>query len=275
VGQRSAPHRHTPTQQVQKVQPFFHLAAFYLSLAASQTDLAMTPVVDPQLTSNANGFLLPEAMTIQQVYASGLGVTQGRINVPSLRAVTLPRINPVNHALYPVDDPPTIRYKEAGPKIQRSETFGFQITSDATAGPNDSYALVWIYNRPRQRVEGPQYTARASATVTCVAGAWVLGAITMEQDLPSGSYAIVGCDVIGATAVAMRFSFPGGGYSPGLLVQQAAGQFFLDTYRYNNMGYYGVFNNDQPPQIYVLGTAGAVTLTIFMDLVRVGNNSAV
>lgn len=252
------------------MQPNFHLAAFYSSLAASQTDLAISPVVDPALTTNNNGMLLPEPMRIGMAYASGLGVTQARFAVPSLRVVAQPRVHPVNKALYPVDDAPINRPGEQGARVLKSETFQTQLTSDATAGPNDSYVLAWLYPQPRQRIGGDITTIRASSTVTAVTGSWVLGQMTMEQDLPSGKYAIVGADVLAATAVAMRFRFPGGGYCPGVLCQQAAGQFFLDTFRYGNCGVFGTFENSVIPQIDVLGTSGAVTLTIFMDVVRVG-----
>lgn len=252
------------------MQPNFHLAAFYASLAASQTDLAIAPVVDPQLTTNNNGMLLPENMRIGAAYASGLGVTQSRFNVPSLRVVAQPRIHPVNKALYPVDDAPINRPLEQGARVLKTETFQASLTSDATAGPNDSYVLAWLFNKPRQKIQGDITTIRATSTVTAVTGSWVLGAMTLEQDLPSGFYSVVGMDVLGATAVAVRLRFPGGGYCPGVLAQQASGQFFLDTFRYGNMGVFGVFENSSIPQIDVLGTSGSVTLTIFLDIIKTG-----
>ncbi len=252
------------------MQPNFHLAAFCSSLAASQTDLAVAPVVDPQLTTNNNGMLLPENMRIGMAFASGLGVAQARFNVPSLRVVAQPRVHPVNKALYPFDDAPVNRPFEQGARVLKTETFQAAMTSDATAGPNDSYVLAWLYNKPRQRIQGDITTIRATSAVTAVTGSWVLGAMTLEQDLPSGLYTIVGADVLAPTAIAMRFRFAGGGYCPGVLCQQASGQFFLDTFRYNNCGAFGQFENSSIPQIDVLGTSGAVALTIFMDIIKTG-----
>ena len=163
-----------------------------------------------------------------------------------------------------------MRKREQGPRILRSETFAVQATSDATGGPNDSYALAWLYAGPRRMQSGDETTIRASSTVTCVTGSWVLGAMTLEQDLPAGRYAIVGVDCTGATAIAARFSFAGGSYQPGFLIQQAAGQFFLDTFRSNSLGVYGEFENSLPPQLFVLGTSGAVTLTLFLDIIKIG-----
>jgi hypothetical protein len=152
----------------------------------------------------------------------------------------------------------------------RSETFQVALSSDATAGPNASYVLAWLYTSPRRRIAGDITTMRATSTVTAVTGSWVLGAMTLENDLPAGRYAIVGAEVIGATAIAMRFRFAGGGYCPGVLCQQAAGEFFLDRFRHGNAGAFGEFDNSLPPQIDVLGTAGAVTLTMYLDLIKVG-----
>lgn len=249
--------------------PNWHLAAFYSSLAASQTNLAVAPVVDPAVTTNNNGMLLPENMRIGMAFASGLGVTQGQFSVPSLRVVAQPRIHPVNKQLYPVDDSPINRPGDQGARILKTETFAANLTSDATVGPNDSYVLAWLYAGPKRQIPGDITTIRASATVTAVTGSWVVGAMTLEADLPSGFYAVVGMDVLGATAVAVRLRFPGAGYCPGVLAQQASGQFFLDTFRYGNAGTFGVFENSSIPQIDVLGTSGAVTLTIFLDIIKV------
>ncbi len=247
-----------------------HLAAYYASVAASQTDLAVAPVVDSALTTNANGFLLPEAMRIGMAYASGLGVTRGKFAVPSLRVVAQPNIYPVNKALYAVDDAPIWRPKEQGPRVLQTETFGASLTTDATAGPNDSYVLAWLYGGPIQRLPGDIVSIRATATVTAVTGSWILGSMTLEQDLPSGYYAVVGMDALAATTVAIRLSFPGQTYCPGVIAQQAAGQFFLDTFRFGNSGVFGTFQNSAIPQIFVLGTAGAQTIQLMLDIIKVG-----
>ncbi len=250
-----------------------HLAAFYGSVAASQTDLSLTPVTDPYLTIGTSGMLLPKNMRCYMTYMSGLGLTQGRINVPSLRAISLPRVNPVNKALYPVDDAPINRPRMQGPRILRSEGFVLQVTTDATAGPNATYGLTWLTDAVTPAPTGDITTIRASSTVTAVTGSWVLGTLTLEQDLPAGRYAVVGMDVVGATAIAVRLRFPGGGPCPGCLVQQAAGEFFLDTFRFGNMGSWGEFDNSLPPVIDVLGTSGAVTLTVFLDIIKVSNQN--
>ena len=252
------------------MQPNCHLAAFFANLAASQTNLAIAPVVDPALTTTNNGMLLPENMRVGKVYLSGLGVTEGRIAVPSLRIVSQPWIQPVNKALYPVDDFPIVDYKQQGPRILRAETFSLQATSDATGGPNASYGLFWLYNQFRPAPSGDMTTIKATSTIVCVAGTWVLGALTLEQDLPAGRYAIVGCAAIGATAVAIRFAFAGGGYRPGVLVQQAQGQFSSDQFEKGNSGWFGEFENSLPPQIDCLGTAGSVNLTLYIDIIKVG-----
>ena len=246
-----------------------HLAAFYSSLAASQTGLAASPVVDAALTTNNNGFLLPENSRVAYMYASGLGVTRAQLNVPSLRVVAQPNIYPVNKALYPVDDAPINRPGDQGPRILQTETFAATLTSDATAGPNDSYVLTWLKFGATQKVQGDITTIRATAAVTAVTGAWVVGAITLEADLPTGFYAVVGMDALAGTTVAIRLRFPGQVYAPGVLSQQAAGQFFMGDFRYGNSGVFGVFQNSAIPLIEVLGTSGAQTIQLMLDIIKV------
>jgi hypothetical protein len=95
------------------------------------------------------------------------------------------------------------------------------------------------------------------------------GNLTLEQDLPSGVYAVVGLDAVGATTQALRLRFPGATIAPGCLVQQAAGQFFLGTFRYGAFGSFGSFDFNQPPTVEAIGAAGAQAITVFMDIIKV------
>lgn len=246
-----------------------HLACFYGSVAASQTDLTINPVTDGYLTIGTSGLLLPDTMRIVKAYVGGLGLTQARINVPSLRAISQPRIHPINAALYPVDDAPIQVYGDRGPRIMRSEGVTLAVTTDATAGPNFQHGFLWLASANVAAPFGDITTIRATTTVTQVAGAWSPGNITLEQDLPAGSYAVVGLDAVGAATQAIRLRFPGATLAPGVLCQQAAGQFFLNTFRYGASGQFGVFENSLPPTIELIGAAGAATVAIFLDLIKV------
>lgn len=251
------------------IPPSFHLAGFFGSVAASQTDLALTPFTDGFLTIGVSGLLMPEDMATVRQYGAGLGLTQYLLNVPSLRVISQPRYGTVNKATFAVDDAPILVLDDYAPSIMRSEGFNYAVTTDATAGPNPTHVFAWLSKgfKPCQR--GRSTTIRATATITAVAGAWAGGGLTLAQDLPSGVYEIIGCAVFGTGLQAMRFRLPGAGYAPGVLAEQAPGEFFLNNQRWGRMGSFGSFQNSLVPTVEITGTAGAITLTAFIDIVKV------
>lgn len=251
------------------IAPSFHLAGFFGSVAASQTDLALTPFSDGYLSQGASGLLLPEDMSIVRHYGAGLGLTQFLLNVPSMRVISQPRYGTVNKATFAVDDAPILIMGDYGPTIMRSEGFNYQTTTDATAGPNPTHIFAWLTRGVRPCQRGRSTTIRATATITAVAGSWTNGGLTLSQDLPAGTYEIIGCAAYGTGLQAVRFRLPGAGYSPGVLAEQAPGEFMLNNQRWGAMGSFGTFQNSLIPTIDITGTAGAITVTLFIDIVKV------
>ena len=252
------------------IAPSFHLAGFSASVAASQTDSALTPFADGYLSQGASGLLLPEDMSVVRQFGAGLGLTQYLLDVPSLRQISQPRYGTVNKALYPVDDAPILILDEYAPSIMRSEGYNYRVTTDATAGPNLTRVFSWLSKSFRPCQRGRSTTIRATATITAVAGSWVQGHLTLAQDLPAGNYEIIGCAAYGTGLSALRFRMPGAGYAPGVLAEQAAGEFFLNNQRWGRMGSFGSFQNSLPPVVEIEGASGAITVTVFIDIVKVG-----
>jgi hypothetical protein len=252
------------------IPPSFHLAGFFGSVAASQTDIALTPFSDGYLSQGVSGLLLPDDMMVARHIGLGLGLTQYLLNVPSLRQISQPRYGTVNKALLAVDDAPILIMGDYAPSIMRSEGYNYQVTTDATAGPNATHVFSFLTKgfKPCQR--GRSTTIRATATITAVAGAWVNGGLTLAQDLPAGNYEIIGAAAYGTGLQAVRFRLPGAGYAPGIIAEQAPGEFFLNNQRWGQMGSFGSFQNSLVPTIDITGTAGAITITMFIDIVKVG-----
>lgn len=248
----------------------FHLSAFYASVAASQTNSLLPAVQDGAFTISNQRLLLPQSMRVDRAFLFGLGVTEGRINVPSLRAISLPRVYPVDKNAAPTNDPFVVNMRQRGCKLLQTEGIGFEASTDATAGPNGTFGLLWMYPSFQGPMTGDVITCKATATVVSSAGVWTAGSITLEQDLPSGTYQMIGADAWGTNVAAVRFRFPGQFLMPGILAQQAAGEFVGDNQRFGQMGPFGSFTNTQVPTIEVLGTGATSAITLYIDLIKIG-----
>lgn len=246
-----------------------HLLAFYSSLAVSLTNAKLNAVEDGQYTIANSNFLLNERHIVQRAYCLSNGGIDARIVVPSMRAVTLPRVHPIDKNTAPANDPSVLRYRDNGPALLASEGVSMEMSTDAT-GTVASYGLLWVAPRFAEAPRGPVFTLKATASIVATVGTWGRGSMTLENDLPSGNYAVIGMDCQGANALAMRLRFPGGTMLPGVLAEQADGEFLTDHQRFGRMGLFGIFNSVQLPTLEVMAFGTTTTQTVYLDIVRVG-----
>lgn len=247
-----------------------HLLAFYSSLAASSANAKLNAVEDGQFTIANNQYLLDKQYRIQRAYALGAAVVDARIVVPSLRSITWPYVHPPDKAAAPSNDPSILRYLGNGNRLMAAEGVSMQATTDATSGPLAAQGFLWIAPSFVNAPVGDCFVMKAtSSIVNSVVGTWGRGSIVLDNDLPSGNYALIGADARGTAMAAVRFRFPGQDLLPGIVAEQAVGEFLTDHQRFGRMGLFGVFNSVQLPtvEIYALGTTD--TQTYYLDIVKV------
>lgn len=246
-----------------------HLAAFEASVAANATFTALTPVPDGSLSTPGSGFVIPERMAVRRALLTGLGATEGRLNVPGFRQIAYPSLYPVNKALYAVDRPPFIDWGDMGPAFRPTENLGVDVSTDATAGPNITRAFCYLGDRLPTAPTGEVFTLKYTGAPTAVTGQWVNFSPTVTTALPAGKYALIGADAYGAGLAAIRFQFPGQVWRPGVIAQQAAGEFDDGSQRMGRMGLFGVFSSTALPTVDCIGASGAIAITMYWDLIQV------
>ena len=119
-------------------------------------------------------------------------------------------------------------------------------------------------------------TVRATAAITATAlgNAWGAGALTFEQVLESGMYAVVGMKAFGATLIAGRLIFPNQGPRPGCIGYATpltgVGAIENPAFRNGNLGVWGTFSHTAPPQLEVIAAAADTAQEVYLDVVKVG-----
>lgn len=248
------------------------LCAFYESIANDSVYADLNGVIDQSMTLDSNNrFVIPAPWKVIAAYVGGINLTAARLTSPSLMAMYQPQVYPTNDtADVPALDA-IMNVGARGYQLVTNESFCVQV-SRGGADAQPVLAGVWLAPDIKPAVAGPIYTARASASVTIVAGSWVLASLTFESFLPAGEYELVGAAVICNDASLARFVFTGGNQvRPGVLVNDAYGDLTLmDPFRFGRFGSFGRFQHNLPPNIEILGdTAGAETAVVLMDLVKV------
>jgi len=251
-----------------------HLAAFYSSVDPAGVLTALAGVNDQVLNVSGNNVRIPPGMNFVAGAActavAGTAFLGGQIQAPSLRDMWYPDIGMIDVGIgWDQVISPVMWYGDNAFELVPAEDMNFFINTNPAAA-EATYGLVWLSDGAPQPVQGDIKTVRCTASITQVAGSWVNGALTFTQTLPYGDYQVVGLRAAGTATVAVRLVFPGGIWRPGTVGLDGATLTGLPQLMQGAAGDLGVFNTNVPPSVDVMGSAGATTFNIWLDLIKVG-----
>lgn len=247
----------------------FHLLGYYTAaLANAASNVALGTVPDQMVFSQNNQFQMPKRVTCIAAYGGNDAYTSLRINAPSLRRLFYPQIDPVDVAIDPSNRPPINWYGDMGPQFEYTEGVSVEGSRGAVAA-SAAGALLWIADGGLQTVGGPIFPWLCTTATTIAAGTWASGSLTSTQTLPAGKYQVVGMSTYGTNLYASRLVFITGGFRPGVLAQQAIGQFSDDLFRRGNAGLFGVFDNTTLPSLEHMGYGAGTSQTVVLDLIKI------
>lgn len=244
-----------------------HTIAWRASIAdIVAADLA--PVTDGIMTQQNSHFLPQKNYQMLYAYYGGAGATRARFITPTFRQLSTPWIRPINLAIVPLDEANLADYS-ANPLLIRGleelqleayQTTGGAAVVVATAG------LASV--PPGPAPSGDMIAMRGTGTTTVTAGAWTNCAITWQDTLPNGTYAVVGLECIGVTCVAGRLIFEDQIERPGCLGQSLTSGNGPPLFRYGRLGIWGRFNAYRIPSVEFLCNAADTAQEVFLHLLR-------
>ncbi len=255
-----------------------HLIAWSETQAAA-TFTAVAAVPDTSMNLEAgDGFVVPsEFPELFAGAAIGSTLLRARYTAPSIerRRATVD--------IWPLADSadafalthPQIWMPLRGIPLDPGEVLGAKISQDS--GTTDLEVVLAFLKAPGALPAMPTgeiIQIRATGTTTLTAGAWTLAAMTLDQELPSGRYALVGFVPMGVSPVAARVVIPGQGYRPGMpaligtLENDSLNADFstMKKLMYYNMG---EFANTNVPSFEFLASAGDTAQTVYLFVVKV------
>lgn len=259
---------------------YFHTLAYSASLAAGP-NLDTAAVADEVVGVRNSHFILTNPMNMIAALPVGALLTRARFGNAALSQLGINHLWPLEVSATIPDLPQLIDYRDEPFALPQNEEITIE-SSNSAAGPTQSSAIMW-WAAPEWNRNFPAYLDRlmVRATATVVAGTettWTaLANITFERDLLNGVYAVVGCWVVAANALAFRLRFPaqpsvgGKQFRPGGLVQDAAN---LQPHPMFNggLGEWGRFHTFELPQVQVLADAAGGTYEMRMALLYLGKD---
>jgi hypothetical protein len=245
-----------------------HISANFGTVAQT-TEIDLPPVQDNFLIIQNAHWLPQRQMQILFAAAMGTLLTRCRLSTPTLNVITSPYIRDVSPALNVGN--PMIFANYAGDPLGLAaleELAVFQVDSAATSESNAAI-LGWnVQSMPQPA--GTVFTIRGTATGTLVAGAWTtVGAVTWQNQLPNGTYAVVGAVFQSAGCIAGRLILENTPYRPGGLGIVSITNRTDLLFRFGNLGVWGQFHNYAMPQVEFISSSADTAEEIYLDLVKI------
>lgn len=261
-----------------------HTVAFAASAVSPANASFALPVVQDQFfsASGSTAFLIPEQMKVLAGFAIGPSLLRARINSPSLLRVGYPSIRPIQQSPTPLTDPNMMMLYDNPLLVPPGEPVGV----DAVIGNNNdpSISLLWFVSGPLSpSPRGESFWLRYTAATTQSDGKtsviaplrWSQLGPTFDQSIPSGTYAVIGFEHTGPSAVAARIIFPESVYRPATVAMTTVGARTAQIAYDGSLGTLGSFRTVAPPSIEVLCTSPDVaTHEGYLRVVRVGDLGA-
>ena len=247
----------------------FQLVAY----SESQDSAVLVPVAalaDPSMTVGGDNVQVPAfAPYLMGMAAIGANVTRAQLVAPSLRRIMNPEIRPLNVGAETLSPPVASMFPASPIPLDVSEQLQAHVAEDA-AGAVQSTILVFLADGAIAPVEGDIFTVRVTNASTLAALAWTNGALTFDQVLPVGRYAIVGARFESAGLIAFRFLFQGSTPRPGGFGCDASADLDIDGQRYGGWGVWGEFDHNIPPTVDFLSVSADTSQVGALDLIKIG-----
>jgi len=252
----------------------FTTVAFYENIDLAGAWGYLAAIDDQHVYTEGDDLTVPR---LNQIVALAAGIGSGgdelaRISAPSLRGVSLPLIHPVNGGVdghvEPDADPKVIDLRTSPLALVAGEQLNGQGHSDTTAAARQ-WIIVWLADGPITPVRGRIITVRGTTTDTLTPGAWTNCNITLDEDLPSGRYQLVGMRALSAGLVAARAVPRGGGWRPGVLGCDDPQDNSHPIFRYGGLGVFFEFAHNEVPSIDFLSNSADTDEEVFLDIVKV------
>ena len=248
---------------------YMHLCAFRESLAAGSTYTQINGVADQILSlSSSSNFFAPRGATIYAAFGGGTDASRQRINVPNLREIGFPSIAPLGTGTTIASPPNLAVYGDMGPMPNETDEISVEAVH-SNVGAHVQWAVMLLKFGHMPVPSGRNYRLRATASVTAVVGSWASGALTLDQNLPAGNYAITGIDAFGTNLLAARLIFPGGGWRPGCMARNSVSSVPHTLFNSGKLGVLGVFNTVAVPSLEVYAEAANSSQEVYLDVTKV------
>jgi len=245
-----------------------HVIAFYAAVSAGADNAPLNAVQGTAEYVQNNRHVLAQDQYVLWAYVQGTNLTRARIDAPSLRAFTPPRLPFFRRAGSPGTEPPLNDFAHLGLILRGAEEISVQTSNDLGTGTQNHYAVLCVGPTLSPPSRGPDFWVRATGNTTLVPHQWTNVPLTLESQLPAGNYRIVRFIARSASGVAARVITPGSIWRPGIICINGEGQSPHRHFVDGRYGDFGTFSTVALPSVEFLSFQADTAQEVYFGLVR-------
>jgi hypothetical protein len=215
-----------------------------------------------------NRHVLAQDQYVLWAYVQGTNLTRARIDAPSLRAFTPPRLPYFRRGTTPGNEPPINDFAHLGLILRGAEEIAVQTSNNLNSGTEVHYAVLCVGPTLSPPSRGPDFWVRATGNTTLAQNQWTNVPLTLESQLPAGNYRIVRFIARSATGIAARVITPGSIWRHGVICINAEGQQQHRHFVDGRYGDFGTFSTVALPSVEFLAAATDSAQEVYFGLVR-------
>jgi len=246
----------------------YHTVAFFENM--STTGFEGVNAVQDTILNTVNNRILPGSnYGLSYVYVNSADVSLARLDSPQSRAVVLPLFPEVDQNSGPSSDPNINDYRQNPFTIRGLEEFQPQI-DNVSGGPSDQFVIMGLQESFQPVPAGEIWTMHGTSTTSTNAGEWTTITISWSDELPAGSWALVGGLAQSTTGIAYRWVLEGQDLRPGGVCTTSLANRTADMFYGGGLGVLGKFQAWNPPRIQMLESSASSDIDVFMQFMRIG-----
>lgn len=246
----------------------FSTLVYSASLANGTVLQALPSVVDAVYRQQGNGYIVDATLNklgmASYVAVNGL---RAQVQSPTLRQILNKEVRPIQKSM--PTGLTTLKldwFMDAPIPLGVNEELDFyEEHSTATA---QVWGMVNLVDNPVQKVNGPYFSALFTGSTTLTANAWTLVPLTSDQQLPPGTYDVVGARCESSGLIAFRLVFTTQVFRPGGIGSQVPDAIEPPQQRKGNSGLWGSFPFNQIPYVECFSASGDTSELVYLDLIK-------
>jgi hypothetical protein len=249
----------------------FTTVAFSESIATAATWTKLAAVPDQHIKTAGDSIYVSQYNRLIGGYACLDTLALGaRLVSPSIRRLAPVEITPLTLGLLPITPIQTDIDQNKSIILEIDEQLEAEFYGTPTNTVQNGIA-VWLADSEIQPAKGQIYSVRATITLALVAGTWSFSNMTFAEDLPVGTYDIVGFDIVAGEGMIARLVPVGAMNRPGVPVRQlVSNTIYNNKFRFGNMGVFCSFPHNNVPsvEVFALTDETSETYQCIVDIIK-------